>query len=97
MKPTRKPEKLGGILEGLLSEKGLRSVAREYEVVRKWSDIVGERVSHVTECTHVENGVLYVRVASSAWRQEIAYLKHTILSKSREVTNCTSLTDIVFY
>jgi predicted nucleic acid-binding Zn ribbon protein len=88
------PERIGPILDGMLSDRGYLSICRELQVVSRWPEIVGPEVAKAAECTRAENGVLYVRVASAAWRQELAYMKHLILDKVKK--ECASITDIVF-
>lgn len=90
------PEKIGNILENYLSERGYLSVCKEYNVISKWKDIVGEKIASITKCVNVENGVLYVSVESSAWRQELSFLKNDILSKIEEKTKCQSIKNIIF-
>jgi predicted nucleic acid-binding Zn ribbon protein len=92
-----RPEKLGSVVATVLAERGYLSVCREYDVMRSWRGIVGDRVAAATECTNVENGTLYVRVTSAAWRQEISYLKQEILASIRQKTSCTTIRDIVFH
>ena len=97
MNGAGKPEKIGAIVDAVLSERGYLTLCREWDVVRRWPDIVGNKLASVTECSRVENGVLFVRVASSPWRQEISYVKLHILDSIKKETPCTSIRDIVFF
>ena len=90
-------EKIGAIVESVLSERGYLTVCRELGVIRAWPLIVGEALSAMTECTRVERGVLYVHVASAPWRQEIVFMKQQLLLKIRKETRCSTIKDIVFY
>jgi predicted nucleic acid-binding Zn ribbon protein len=94
---NREPEKLGSILESVLSSGGYFSVCKDYEVLQAWPAIVGEQLAEVTSCTRVEEGVLYVRVPAAPWRQEISYMKQIILRKIRSQFRKASIKDIVFY
>lgn len=91
------PEKIGSIIETVLGERGFLAPCRELDVIRKWPGLVGPKLASVTECSRVENGVLYVRVASAPWRQEISYIKQHLLDTIKQETPCTSIRDIVFY
>jgi predicted nucleic acid-binding Zn ribbon protein len=93
---TRQPQKLGLIMESFLQQRGYLSVFRENQIPQRWAEIVGDKMAAESSCEGVENGILYVRVPSSAWRQEIAFLKARILSEIRSRTGCTSIKDIVF-
>jgi|SRR5690554_385509 predicted nucleic acid-binding Zn ribbon protein len=97
MRRYTQPKKIDSILGEILSNRGYLSVCKEYDVMSQWKNIVGEKISDVTVCNRVENGVLFVKVDSSAWRQELVFLKVKILQRIKESTNCNSIKDIVFY
>lgn len=97
MKKRNQPKKIDSIVGDILSKRGYLNICKEYDVIAQWKDIVGEKISEVTICSRVENGVLYVQVNSSAWRQELVYLKAKILHQIKENTNCISIKDIVFF
>jgi len=90
------PEKVGSVLNSVLSDRGYLSRVREYGVFPHWKEIVGERIAAVSSCKEVENGILYVTVASSVWRQEMTFLKIDILKKIRETSDCSTIKDIIF-
>ena len=91
------PEKIGTIVESVLSERGYLTVCKELSVLRAWPSIIGETLRGIAECTRVDQGVLYVRVKSAPWRQEIVFMKQQLLVKIRLETGCTTIKDIVFY
>jgi predicted nucleic acid-binding Zn ribbon protein len=91
------PEKIGTIVDALLRERGYLVQCKELGVVRAWASLVGPRLSEITECTRAEQGILFVRVSSAAWRQEISFMKDLLLTKIRMETGCTTIKDIVFY
>lgn len=93
----KSPKKLGEIVRSVLSERGYLKQCLEAEIIKKWPDVVGERISKVTECTDVRGGVVYVRVFSSSWRNEISFLKKEILDKIKKETHCKTIIDIAFY
>ncbi len=97
MRRHTQPKKIDSILGDILSNRGYLNVCKEYDVISQWKNIVGEKISDVTVCSRVENGVLFVQVSSSAWRQELVFLKVKILQQIKEYTNCISIKDIVFY
>ena len=97
MNKQRSPELLGSIVESVLSERGYLTPCRELGVVQAWPLLAGKKLSEVTECTRVDQGVLYVRVVSSPWRQELSFMKQCLLEKIKRETECTTIRDIVFY
>jgi predicted nucleic acid-binding Zn ribbon protein len=88
-------EKVGTILDSVLMDSGYLTVAREAAVAERWPEIAGKPLAAVTACERVENGVLYVRVSSAPWRQELAYLKQTLLDTVQK--ECATIRDIVFF
>jgi len=97
MKKQKSPERIGLLIDSILSERGYLTACKEWDVVAKWKDLVGEKIASVTECTRMEDGRLYVKVTSASWRNEISYLKYEIIKMIKKETDCTSLNDIVFY
>lgn len=91
------PESLCDILGAVLKVKGLDVACKEWDVVSDWKLIAGERIADVTECDRVEKGVLYVKVMSASWRQELFYLKDEIKKSILRETGCDTIKDIVFY
>jgi predicted nucleic acid-binding Zn ribbon protein len=97
VKKARTPETIGSIISSVLGERGYLSPCRELEGMRQWPDLVGEKVASVSECTRVDNGVLFVRIASSSWRHEVSYIKKQILDTIKKETPCNTIRDIVFF
>jgi predicted nucleic acid-binding Zn ribbon protein len=94
---SKPPRKLGDIISSILSERGYLVPCLEIEVVGKWPSIVGETIARVTQCTEARDGLLYVKVSSSAWRQELMFVKQEILKKIKQTTRCSTIRDILFY
>jgi hypothetical protein len=88
--------KIDAVMDSVLAAHGYRSLCLEHQIGHRWKQIVGERMAGECEFGGVENGVLYVRVRSSAWRQEISFFKQEILSQIRVHTQCDTVSDIVF-
>ncbi|MCL2183082.1 MAG: DUF721 domain-containing protein [Chitinispirillia bacterium] len=88
---------IGTVLEAFLKRMGYDIAIREWEVVRSWPSIVGERIARVTVCEKSEKGILCVRVQSAAWRQELTYMKETIMASILRETGCETIKDILFY
>ncbi len=91
---TSNPQLLKVQLTKLLDELGLSRKIQQYDVVLSWPEIVGEKIARVTEAYKVDRGILFVRVKTSEWRNELLMRKPEILQKinARE----TIVSDIVF-
>ncbi len=92
----KQPEHLGKVISNVLQQLGLETRVKEHEAIVKWPDIVGEKVSKVTEAKKAVDGVLFVSVKSSAWRTELIFLKKGILRKIEKAIGAGIIKDIRF-
>ncbi len=72
---------LGHSIAKLLRNMGIEEKVKEYQAINEWSQIVGENVSKVTKAQRVVNGILFVKVKNSSWRNELIYMRQEILIK----------------
>jgi predicted nucleic acid-binding Zn ribbon protein len=76
-----KPTKLGEALAGYLKSAGLADRLGQAEVVNAWPGLVGERLAHAATPESVTpDGTMFVRVKSSAWRQELSLMTPEVLA-----------------
>jgi len=76
-----KPTKVADLLAGVLRSAGVADRVGQAEVVAAWSDLVGERIAGAAVPEAVAaDGTLFVRVKSSAWRQELSLMTPEVLS-----------------
>ncbi len=92
--PKSEPQPLGLLLGRVLQELGLKEKLRQYDVVTAWPELVGEKIAKVTKAYRIDRGVLFVRVETSEWRNELVMRKPEILKKIN--TGERIVTDIVF-
>ncbi len=78
----RKPlQPLANSLQGFLRNLGIETKVKEFEAIGKWPVIVGKKIAAVTTAEYVSEGVLFVKVNGSAWRNELIYMKLDILDR----------------
>ncbi|HTT67792.1 MAG TPA: DUF721 domain-containing protein [Gemmatimonadales bacterium] len=76
-----RPTRVGDILTGVLKSAGLADRLGQAAVVAAWSDLVGEKIAGAAVPESVAaDGTLFVRVKSSAWRQELSLMTPEVLS-----------------
>lgn len=79
IKPA-KPTRVAEVLEGYLRSAGLAQRVGLASVVGAWPDLVGPRIARAAVAESVTaDGTLFVRVPSSAWRQELSLMAPEIL------------------
>jgi predicted nucleic acid-binding Zn ribbon protein len=76
-----KPTRLGEAIAGYLKTAGLAERVGQAAVVEAWPALVGERIAHAAAPESVApDGTLFVRVQSSAWRQELSLMTPEVLA-----------------
>jgi hypothetical protein len=96
-KKKEEPQRIGAIVSEVLSERGYLSVCKEYGIMRKWPAIAPPTLAFDSRCERIEDGILYVKVASAPMRQEAVYLKEKLLRRIQKEEGCPTIKDIVFY
>lgn len=76
---------LGEAIEAYLKRTGLKRRIDQAGIVDEWARIVGPQIARVTAAEGVsEDGVLFVRVATAAWMQELQLQSPMILARLAE-------------
>ena len=80
LKPT-KPTRVAEVLEGYLRSAGLAQRVGLASVVAAWPELVGPRIARAAVADSVSaDATLFVRVPSSAWRQELSLMTPEVLA-----------------
>ena len=73
---------IGEAIEAYLKRRGLKRRVDQASVVDAWPALVGPQIARVTTAEGVsEDGVLFVRVATAGWMQELQMQSRTILQR----------------
>jgi len=76
-----RPTRLGDALTDYLKSEGLTERIGQAQVVTAWPELVGERIAQATSPESVTpDGTMFVRVQSSAWRQELSLMTPEVLA-----------------
>lgn len=82
MRPQRRaPAPLDRVLRGALEGRRLASVLVDATILERWAEAVGPAVAARARPEGLRDGVLTVRVASSPWMAELAFLKPRLLDR----------------
>ena len=93
---VRRAEKIQDILDRTLQQLGLAERMKEADVVRRFSEIVGDNIAARAEAVSIRDGKLVVKVASPVWRQELNYSKEEIIDALNRALSDNIVTDIHF-
>ena len=75
------PQKAQGILSAALRKHGLDEKIARYNFVLHWAEIVGDELAQVCSPSGITAGVLFVKVPSSVWAQELSFQKSVLINR----------------
>lgn len=93
---THRAKSLGEAIEDLVQSLGIKKKLHEYEAVLQWEQIVGEQIAKAATATRITKGVLFVKVKTSTWRNELTIRKPEIIKKINAAIGEETVNDIKF-
>ncbi|MBC7186195.1 MAG: DUF721 domain-containing protein [Calditrichaeota bacterium] len=84
------------VLDELLRNLGIERRVKEQMAIALWPKAVGERIARVSTPVRIRDGILFVRVTSSTWRNELVLHKREILKRVNETVGRAVIEDIRF-
>ncbi|MBI3579942.1 MAG: DUF721 domain-containing protein [Ignavibacteriales bacterium] len=93
---TLRAKPLGEAIEELVQSLGIKKKLHEYEAVLQWEQIVGEQIAKVATATRITKGVLFVKVKTGTWRNELTIRKPEIMKKINTTIGEEIVHDIKF-
>ena len=91
-----KLKNIGDFLNKTLKKYGLFDKIKEQHIYIVWQEEVGERVAAHAKPVFFKNGRLFVNVDSSAWLNELKFLKAKIIKQLNEKLEINKVKDIIF-
>ena len=78
------PEPISSIIRRVLSKSGLDQGIKKAEIFGMWPDIVGKKIASRAEVVAIEQGILFIQVSDSSWRNELSLMSGAIIAKINE-------------
>ena len=78
------PEPISSIIRRILSISGLDKEIKKSEIFGQWPEIVGKKIASKAELVAIEQGILFVQVSDSSWRNELSLMEGIIIAKINE-------------
>ena len=75
------PQPVGDLVTRFLDRSGLAPKVEAATIVTEWTEKVGPQISAVTEALRVNEGTLFVAVATSAWMMELNLMKGELMRR----------------
>jgi predicted nucleic acid-binding Zn ribbon protein len=83
-------------IDELVNSLGIQKKLQEYDAVVYWEKVVGERIAQVTTATRIQQGILFVHVKTSTWRNELTLRKKEVIDKLNSIIGVDVVKDIKF-
>ena len=96
MKKSRTPRKFNDIVDEVYAVYGMKGAQEEHRALKVWQNVVGETIAKMTEVEKFVKGILYVKVLSPSWRNELSFRKRNIIGRLNEAVGKSMVKDIVF-
>lgn len=85
-KKTGQPVSIAEVMAAVLAQKGMTERIAQVGAMDDWAQVVGAQIASVTEPLSVTaDGVLWVRVTTAAWMNELSLLAPTLLTRLNAV------------
>ncbi|HCR49863.1 MAG TPA: DUF721 domain-containing protein [Rhodothermales bacterium] len=91
-----KPQKLGLVLSSLIDKWGMRERMETAKVIETWATLAGPQINGVTDAVWLKDKRLFVRIISSAWRQELYMRRKEWLQRLNEELEGGTVEEIIF-
>ena len=93
-KRDRESNKLKDLIPRMLKENKLKKGMDQIQVKEVWLEVMGQGVANYTDSVSLRNGVLMVKLKSSALREELVYGKSKIVSMMNEVLDQVEIKEV---
>jgi predicted nucleic acid-binding Zn ribbon protein len=87
---------IGLALDELVLGLGIKKKLQEYDAVVYWETVVGKQIAKMATATRITQGVLFVHVKTSTWRNELTMRKKEIIEKLNTTIGFSVVKDIKF-
>ena len=87
-------KQLKKVLEKTIENYGFKNAILQEKAVSIWPDVVGKNISNISKATSVDKGVLFIKVDSPTWRQELYMQKNEIINKINKKIGSKAIKEI---
>tara|TARA_B100000886_G_scaffold151000_1_gene102662 strand:- start:1325 stop:1600 length:276 start_codon:yes stop_codon:yes gene_type:complete len=87
-------ERLKKVLKKTIENSSFKNAILQENAVSMWSDVVGKNISEISKATSVDRGVLFVKVESATWKQELYMQKNEIINKINKKIGSKAIKEI---
>ncbi len=74
-------DQIGNLLQRWIRKNGMEDQVQRYTLQARWEEVVGPRLAARTRPDNLYRGRLKVRVANSAWLNELTFMRDEIITR----------------
>ena len=83
-------------LAKILETLPVKARVKEYNLLKDWDRLVGQQIARQCQPDKLKDGTLFLKVSSSAWMQQLHFMKSMILDKLKTHPEGNSVKDLRF-
>ena len=87
-------EQLKKVLKKTIENSSFKNAILQENAISIWPNVVGKNISKISKATSVDKGVLFVKVESATWKQELHMQKNEIINKINEKIGSKAIKEI---
>ncbi len=76
---------IGEALAKFLRSRGFEKRIKQEDIIRRWPEIVGNKIADKTKPKRITNNILVVKVDDAVWRNEMVYYREEIRKKINSI------------
>lgn len=96
MKRTE-PKLFSEIFNDAMARVGAADAMAQHRACYMWPEIVGPGVNRYTFRRYVENGVLHVYISSASLKNELSFMRQSLLERLNDAVGSNAISEIVFH
>jgi predicted nucleic acid-binding Zn ribbon protein len=96
VRAKKQPEPFSLALDKFAHSVGITKKMKQFSIITSWGEIVGEQIAKVTEAERMDNGILFVKTKSAAWRNELSMRRMEVLEKVNAAAGSKLVKEIRF-
>lgn len=93
---AKNDQSLKEVINQMLRAYGLGDRLDEITLVKSWEEVVGKMIAKHTVDIYFKGGQLFVELDSASVRQELTYVKSSLIEKLNQKVKKRILQDIIF-
>lgn len=93
----RKTENLRDVINRYLRLNGLETPLNEQRAIEAWPEVVGPTIARMSSDLQIRGGVLYVKIARPALRQDLMMMRTELARRVNQRVNAQVIESISFY